>query len=131
MPSAKCGGFANEEVGKFLVVRRDGTVPKWTWFVLGARDPHAAVALRAYAASVRDEAMSISDEYRGALLTYAFDVEGVASEFDRERAKTGDGDPEKGPHRKDNEAILYLMKSGGEADLRHLDMDSLSVKGGS
>jgi hypothetical protein len=28
--------------GKFLVVRRDGSVPHWPHFVLGARDPVAA-----------------------------------------------------------------------------------------
>lgn len=35
--------------GKFLVVRRDGTVPHWPHFVLGARDPASPTALRAYA----------------------------------------------------------------------------------
>ena len=27
--------------GKFLVVRRDGSIPHWPHFVLGARDPAA------------------------------------------------------------------------------------------
>jgi len=35
--------------GKFLVVRRDGSIPAWPHFVIGARDPAAPVALRAYA----------------------------------------------------------------------------------
>ena len=34
---------------KYLVVRRDGSIPKWPAFVLGARDPCALFALRAYA----------------------------------------------------------------------------------
>ena len=39
--------------GKFLVVRRDGSVPHWPHFVLGARDPGAPTALRAYRAFLR------------------------------------------------------------------------------
>jgi hypothetical protein len=35
--------------GKFLVVRRDGSVPHWPHFVIGARDPAAPEALRGYA----------------------------------------------------------------------------------
>lgn len=36
--------------GKYpVVLRRDGTVPEWEWFVLGARDPAAIAALLAYA----------------------------------------------------------------------------------
>lgn len=34
--------------GKYLVVRRDGTAPAWPYIVLGARDPSAPAALRAY-----------------------------------------------------------------------------------
>lgn len=38
------GLFSNQPAtkeGKYLVQRRDGTVPDWPWFVLGARDPIA------------------------------------------------------------------------------------------
>jgi hypothetical protein len=36
--------------GKYpVLLRRDGTVPEWEWFVLGARDVAAVAALRAYA----------------------------------------------------------------------------------
>lgn len=36
--------------GKYpVLLRRDGTVPEWEWFVLGARDPAAPAGIRAYA----------------------------------------------------------------------------------
>jgi hypothetical protein len=35
--------------GKYLVQRRDGTIPQWPWFVLGAADEDAADTLRDYA----------------------------------------------------------------------------------
>lgn len=38
---------------KFLVVRRDGTVPDWPYLVLGARDPAAPAALRTLAENPR------------------------------------------------------------------------------
>ena len=37
--------------GKYLVVRRDGTIPSWPHFVLGGDDENAPAALRAYADS--------------------------------------------------------------------------------
>jgi hypothetical protein len=37
------------EGGKYLVLRRDGTVPDWPYLVMGAADPVVPVALRAYA----------------------------------------------------------------------------------
>lgn len=125
MPSARCGG--HKEFGKFLVVRRDGTIPAWTWFVLGSRDPHAPTALHAYAASVRAEAASLIRENDGAttprataLVEYARDLERTANQFADERETTGSGDPEAGPHRKDNPAVLALMKPGAKEDLSGL-----------
>ena len=35
-------------LAKYLVVRRDGTVPRWPWFVLGGRDQAARDAMRFY-----------------------------------------------------------------------------------
>jgi hypothetical protein len=35
--------------GKYLVVRRDGTIPEWAHFVMGGNDPCVPPALRAYA----------------------------------------------------------------------------------
>lgn len=40
---------------KFLVLRRDGTVPLWPWMVLGGRDPLAIVAAEAYLAALLQE----------------------------------------------------------------------------
>lgn len=110
MPSAKCGGFRDEEVGKFLVLRRDGTVPDWSWFVLGAADPHAPDALIGYADSILDKE-DISPEME----SYALDINSTAAAFAKERmerkaAKLKKGDPEAGPHRKDCPLIIALMK---------------------
>lgn len=35
-------------INKYLVVRRDGTIPSWPYFVLGAQDPCTLPAMRAY-----------------------------------------------------------------------------------
>lgn len=35
--------------GKYLIKRRDGTVPEWPSLVLGAKDPAAPAAINAYA----------------------------------------------------------------------------------
>jgi hypothetical protein len=47
------GLFRNDPTtreGKYpVLLRRDGTVPEWEWFVLGARDPAAIAAIRRYA----------------------------------------------------------------------------------
>jgi hypothetical protein len=40
---------AGTREGKYLVKRRDGTIPAWPHFVLGARDPMSPYALLAYA----------------------------------------------------------------------------------
>lgn len=91
--------------GKFLVVRRDGTIPPWSHFVLGARDPAAPAALRAYAKAA---------ETRGFDIEYCDSVRDLAHDFEVERARLGDGDPEAPPHRKDNPAILALMRHEGD-----------------
>lgn len=93
--------------GKYLVKRRDGTVVEWPSFVLGARDPHAAVALRAYAASA-DKDPSFTDDFIQALYRYA-------EEWDSYRETHGDGDPAAHKHRKDDQAILAEMRRGHSA----------------
>jgi hypothetical protein len=87
--------------GKFLVVRRDGTVPHWPHFVLGARDPHAAEAIRAYADLHR--IAHTDQEYVGSLYE-------LADDFDKYRAEHGDGDPDAPPHRKDSPAVIDAMR---------------------
>lgn len=93
--------------GKFLVVRRDGTIPSWPHFVLGARDPAVPVALRAYAVEARR--LGFDEEYCSS-------VEELACDFESYRTHHGDGDPDSGPHRTDDPAIIDLMRQGGRVN---------------
>ena len=109
MSSAKAGGFRGEEVGKFLVLRRDGSVPDWSWFVLGAADRAAPEALYAYADAVRVPMCSVE------VWDYSRDVYKIGEAFAKERIereKTGKkkGDPEAGKHRTDDPLVIALMK---------------------
>jgi hypothetical protein len=93
--------------GKYLVKRRDGTVPPWPSFVLGGADPHAAVALRAYADScAQDPAIEAG---------FVAAVRRWADEYDRWRAEHGQGDPGMGPHRSDDPATVEQMRQGRSA----------------
>ena len=87
--------------GKFLVVRRDGTVPLWPHFVLGGRDPAAPAALRAYADAA---------ERRGFDAEYVASIRELAGDFCEYSAREGDGDPEAGPHRVDDPAVIAAMR---------------------
>lgn len=87
--------------GKYLVKRRDGTVPEWPHFVLGARDAAAPAALRAYA----DMA-----EVLGYHWEYVRDVRALAEEFGRYRVEHGEGDPDRGKHRKDDAGTVAEMR---------------------
>ena len=87
--------------GKYLVQRRDGTVPDWPYFVMGARDPYAPAALRAYA-----DAAALG----GANGEYVRDLRILADEFDNFRVEEGEGDPDGKPHRKDDPATVARMK---------------------
>jgi hypothetical protein len=89
--------------GKYLVQRRDGTVPEWPYFVLGARDPAAPAALRAYADAAEAEGMDPQ---------YVKDVRQLAFDFSDYRAEEGAGDPDGRPHRKDDPAVVVRMKYG-------------------
>ena len=90
---------------KYLVQRRDGTVPEWPWFVMGARDPIAPYAIRAYA---------LEAERRGLNSEYVADLYVKASEFEDYLRGHGAGDPDGAKHRKDNLEILEKMHDGGE-----------------
>lgn len=106
--------------GKYLVVRRDGTVPKWPHFVIGGDDPCAAAALRAYA----DEA-----EQRGFEMDYVESIRDLADDFE---ARTGGkADPDKGPHRTDLPLAIAMMR--GATDLAEVarlidDRNPLNLK---
>jgi len=92
--------------GKFLVVRRDGSVPHWPHFVIGARDPAATAGLLAYAAKA---------EELGYDPAYVTSVRELALEdFPSYLANEGAGDPEAPPHRTDNPAVISAMR-GNEA----------------
>ncbi len=93
--------------GKYLVKRRDGTVVEWPSFVLGARDPHAAVALRAYADSIAQDP-DVHPDVPARLRR-------LADEFDAYRKAHGDGDPTRGRHRKDDPATIAEMRKGMSA----------------
>jgi len=87
--------------GKFLVVRRDGSVPRWGHFVMGARDPCVPAGLIAYAG----EAVR-----RGLDPEYAQSVLQLAAKFRADMDKLGMGNPDQGPHRKDDPAVLSAMR---------------------
>ena len=89
---------------KYLVQRRDGTVPEWPWMVLGACDPAAPAALRAYAKAAREFGMDSE---------YADEVEGLAGDFERYQAIAGEGDPDAPPHREDDPAVVSRFGTGG------------------
>jgi hypothetical protein len=92
--------------GKYLVKRRDGSVVDWPSFVIGARDPAAPHALREYAAEAERQGMNPQ---------FVHDVRVLADQFVIYRAKHGDGDPDRGRHRKDDPATIAEMKNGGRA----------------
>ncbi len=93
--------------GKYLVKRRDGTVVEWPSFVLGARDPHAPSALRAYADSIEQD----PDVHPG----FPARLRQLASEFEAYRKANGAGDPTRGIHRKDDPATIAEMRRGMSA----------------
>ena len=98
---------------KYLVVRRDATVPKWPAFVLGARDPAAPAALRAYAKAAGELGMDQQ---------YIQNVLSIADEFDHYRALEGGGDPDMPPlQRTDDWAVLEALKGEPTSISVHTD----------
>jgi hypothetical protein len=96
---AKTDGEVRE--GKFLVVRRDGSIPCWPHFVLGARDPATPIALRAYAHECNRLGLDPA---------YCQSVFDLADDFDAYRKREGNGDADAGPHRKDNPEVIKVMQ---------------------
>jgi hypothetical protein len=92
--------------GKYLVKRRDGTIPDWPSFTLGARDPCASHALRAYA----DKAIELNLD-----MAYVAAVMRLADEWEAYRAEHGAGDPDRGRHREDDPTTVAEMKLGKSA----------------
>jgi hypothetical protein len=95
---------------KYLVVKRDGSVPNFPYFVLGARDPWAPDALRAYAVAAKNG---------GADDRYVQDIYRMAIEFEafRDVHGTGQPDADEPAERIDDPNIIKLMTEGGKIDL--------------
>ena len=89
--------------GKYLVIRRDGSVPEWPYLVLGARDPAAPEALRAYAGAC--EGLGMDPEY-------VQSVREVAAEFVAYREEFGEGKPDGAPDLTDSPEVLEIMRGG-------------------
>lgn len=88
--------------GKYLVKRRDGTIPEWAYMVFGERDPAAPAALRGYA----DKAEQLGFDPQ-----YVADVRAMADEWERNLASgvTTPGDPDAPRHRKDDPTTVAEM----------------------
>lgn len=100
------GLFRNDPAtkeGKYLVKRRDGTIPRWPFFVIAAADPFAPAGLRAYADAA---------ERGGADPAYIADVRKMAEDFEDWRAHNGTGDPDAPRHRIDDPATVAEMAKG-------------------
>lgn len=95
--------------GKYpVLLRRDGTVPEWEWFVLGQRDPAAIDAIRAYADSA---------ERRGFDPVYVSDLRAMADAWTEAQASEAwrrsqgeesgkPADPDGPRHRKDDPDVI-------------------------
>jgi hypothetical protein len=92
--------------GKYLVKRRDGSVPELPSFVLGARDPAAPAALRAYADAAAALQMPAG---------FVAGVRALADQFEAYRLQHGRGDPERGQHRIDDPSVVEDMRKGRSA----------------
>lgn len=89
--------------GKYLVLRRDNTVLPGPHFVLGPRDLAAPWAMKCYATECKR--LGYDAEYVDSLYEHATMMEAY-------RREHGEGDPDRGPHRKDDPAIIKRMVEG-------------------
>ena len=118
--------------GKYLVVRRDGTIPAWPHFVLSADDPATIAALEAYAKATLARAADLDKagqhDKAAQLSLYAGGVQELAHLYENRQfsdrttpavVKAVDPqakacDPEAGPHRVDNPHIVEMMRGRGD-----------------
>lgn len=98
--------------GKYLVLRRDGTVFPEPNFVLGARDFAAPGAMRFYAAEC--ERMGVANP------EYQEDCRRLASWMENVRRESGEGDAGKGPHRIDHPKVIAQACNPGKRILAPL-----------
>jgi hypothetical protein len=86
---------------KYLVQRRDGSVPEWPYFVIAASDPAAPNALRAYANDA---------QFHGMGKEYYEDVLKLAERFEQWLQENGAGDPDAANHRKDDPTVVSKIQ---------------------
>jgi hypothetical protein len=100
--------------GKYLVKRRDGTVPEWPSFVLGAADPVAESSLLAYCKEVCFLLVCAPEMAAklGFTPEFARSVHGWVLKFREYRQAHGEGDPGMGRHRQDDPATVAEMQKG-------------------
>jgi hypothetical protein len=89
--------------GKYLVKRRDGTIPPWPFFVIAASDPAAPTAINAYARKARQ--LGMDDQY-------VMDLFAMADDFAEWRDTHPEGDPDAPRHRVDDPATVAEMRKG-------------------
>lgn len=105
---------------KYIVTRRDGTVPNWPWFVLGGRDPRAADTVRDYAD--RCERDGLDPEYVAVCRRRADLMESHL-------AVHGAGDPGAPLHREDDPTTIAKLQSGGQPFVRIYESFHLYTEG--
>ena len=93
--------------GKYLVLRRDGTVPPWPWFVMGGADPMVPWALRFYCL--------LGFVMRHYSWGYVKSMWRFTRAMQKYRREHGTGDPGKGPHRRDDQETIAKMRQGWSA----------------
>ena len=93
--------------GKYLIKRRDGTVPEWPSFVLGGADPMVPWTLRFYATFG-----FLRGHFTWSMTKALWGHARVMAHWRREHWI---GDPGKGIHRTDDPATVEEMKKGWSA----------------
>ena len=105
--------------GKYLLVRRDGTVPAWCnlAYVLGPRDPATPIALRAIANHAMEESKNPDLDYVQSLLDRA-------DECDRYREQHGAGDPKSHPWRTEAHDVMSALAGNNSVIVALPDKDN-------
>ena len=100
--------------GKYLVVRRDGTIPKWGHFVMADVDPAASRALRCYANAAQE--LGMEKDFIASVRDLADRFEALAFlAATKARAEgTKGADPDAPPHRTDNPSVVAMMRGDGD-----------------
>lgn len=100
----------DERKDKYLVLRRDNTMPDWPWLVLGAADPAVPHAIRALADE--SQRLGMDDEY-------VADLRRLADKFVRWRLSHATGDPDAPPHRVDDPSVIARLNEKASPEESH------------